>query len=115
MAHQGIESASLRLSPEHLGPMEVQISVQNGDASVWFGATQADTRSALQQALPHLRDLFASQGLNLSNAGVFQQAPKDQSRSPRSNAVTSLSAVSAVEAPATTATRLRLGLVDTYA
>jgi flagellar hook-length control protein FliK len=38
MAHQGIESASLRLSPEHLGPLQVSISVHDGRASVWFGA-----------------------------------------------------------------------------
>jgi len=36
MTHRGLESGSLRLSPQHLGPVEVQITVNNGDASVWF-------------------------------------------------------------------------------
>jgi len=46
MTQQGLESGSLRVSPEHLGPVEVRISVQNGDASVWFGANHPDTRAS---------------------------------------------------------------------
>src|SRR4029077_19126275 len=34
MAHQGVTSASLRLHPEHLGPVEVKISVHEDNASV---------------------------------------------------------------------------------
>src|SRR5581483_4557197 len=82
MAHQGIESASLQLSPEHLGPVQVSISVHQGQASVWFGAAQPDTRTALQQSLPQLRQLFASQGLSLSDAGVSREPPRGQSRQP---------------------------------
>src|SRR6202008_3121695 len=67
MAQQGRDSASLKLSPEHLGPLEVRISMREGEASVWFGAANADTRSALEQALPRLRELFASQGLALAD------------------------------------------------
>lgn len=77
---RGIHSASLRLSPEHLGPMEIQISVQDDKASVWFGAAHADTRAALEQALPRLRDMLGAQGLLLSDAGVFREPPRDQSR-----------------------------------
>ena len=39
MAINGREAASLRLSPEHLGPLEVRISVREGEASVYFGAS----------------------------------------------------------------------------
>src|SRR5437868_735552 len=72
MASRGQHSASLRLSPEHLGPLEVRIAVRDDQASVWFGAAHADTRAAIEQALPRLRELFASQGLSLTDAGVFQ-------------------------------------------
>lgn len=78
MANQGRESASLTLSPEHLGPIEVKISMQDGQASVWFGAQHADTRSALEQALPRLRDMFSAQGLSLADSGVFREAPRQQ-------------------------------------
>jgi flagellar hook-length control protein FliK len=115
MAQQGRDSASLKLSPEHLGPLEVRISMREGEATVWFGATHADTRSALEQALPRLRELFASQGLTLADAGVFREAPRQQPKAPtfdsnssRLDSVTEASPVSAVSAMAAR-------LLDTYA
>ena len=118
MAQQGIESASLQLSPEHLGPVQVSISVHNGQASVWFGAAQADTRSALQQSLPQLRQLFAGQGLTLADAGVSREPPRGQNRqsTPRGAApVGSVGAVSSEGAAGRTMAAGGLALLDTYA
>ena len=79
MATRGEQHGSLRLSPEHLGPVEVQIRTQDdGKASVWFGAQHADTRAALQDALPRLRELFAAQGMQLGDAGVSRDPPRQQ-------------------------------------
>ena len=114
MAQQGIQSASLQLSPAHLGPVEVKISVQDGGASVWFGAAQADTRAALEQALPRLRAMFATSGLALADANVSREPPKQQSRH-AVQAISGVSAIGADEAPAVTAMSVRLGLLDTYA
>jgi flagellar hook-length control protein FliK len=114
MTHQGIESASLRMSPEHLGPVEVHISVRNGDASVWFGAAQPDTRAALEQALPQLRQMFASHGMTLADSGVSREPPRNQSKATSVQAVAGVSASSA-DLSASSAARLSLGLVDTYA
>ncbi|MBV8852641.1 MAG: flagellar hook-length control protein FliK [Sinobacteraceae bacterium] len=114
MSQKGIDSASLHLSPAHLGPLQVQISVQNGAASVWFGASHADTRAALERALPQLRQMFASQGLALTDSGVSREPPRNATRS---NSAQSIAAVSAVGAPAgaATAATISLGLIDTYA
>jgi hypothetical protein len=71
MAERGMQSATLRLQPEHLGPLEVRIQVdEDGSAKVLFSAHQATTREALEQAIPRLRELFADQGLNLMQANV---------------------------------------------
>jgi flagellar hook-length control protein FliK len=113
MTKQGLESGSLRVSPEHLGPVEVKISVQNGDASVWFGASHPDTRAALEQALPRLREMFASQGMTLTDSGVRRDSPHNQAKSSAPQGVTSVSAASG--SSATAAVRMSLGLVDTYA
>lgn len=116
-AHQGIESASLRLSPAHLGPVEVKISVQDGGTSVWFGAAQADTRAALEQALPRLREMFSTQGLTLADAGVSREPPKQQAKQQGVQGVQGISGVSGASADdsSAVAVRLRLGLLDTYA
>lgn len=117
MANQGVQSASLQLSPEHLGPVAVHISVQDGSASVAFNANHADARAALEQALPRLREMFATQGLTLTDASVSQQSPRGQSQKQAVAAIGAIGGVSSDEAtsalPAVASTRL--GLVDTYA
>ena len=118
MASQGIESASLRLSPEHLGPLQVNISVHNGQASVWFGAAQPDTRTALQQSLPQLRQLFANQGLTLTDAGVSRESPREQGRQASARGGAAVAAVAAVSldgAAGHVQAGSGLGLLDTYA
>ena len=74
LTDQKIEAATLRLSPEHLGPVEVRIDVRETNVSVSFGAAHVDTQVALEQALPRLREMFAAAGLNLGQAFVQQEA-----------------------------------------
>lgn len=114
MAINGREAASLKLSPEHLGPLEVRISVREGEASVNFVASSPDTRSAIEQSLPRLRELFASQGMVLTDAGVSRDAPRNafkpapETRGARGNSdASSDTAVKSV-------TLARAGLIDTY-
>jgi flagellar hook-length control protein FliK len=76
MSTRGQQEGSLTLSPEHLGPLEVRITMQQNTASVWFGAQHADTRAALTEAMPRLRELFAEAGLSLGHSGVSQDAPR---------------------------------------
>jgi flagellar hook-length control protein FliK len=114
MVEQGKHTASLRLSPEHLGPLEIQISMNDDQASVYFGAANADTRAALENALPKLREMFASQGLSLTDAGVHREPPRQQwnpsAQSPLSG---NLAADNGEQTVA--AAHVRLGLLDAYA
>lgn len=113
MAEHGKQAASLRLSPEHLGPLEVRITVNDDRASVWFGAAHADTRAAIEQALPRLRELFEAQGLSLADAGVFREPPREQPRNHAPASIVGDDATAAEES--VTIARVRLGLVDAYA
>lgn len=78
MTTQGRNEGSLTLTPEHLGPLEVRISIQQNTANVWFGAQHADTRAALTEAMPRLREMLAESGLSLGHAGVSHEAPREQ-------------------------------------
>ncbi|MGE0583077.1 MAG: flagellar hook-length control protein FliK [Steroidobacteraceae bacterium] len=111
IARDNLQSASIRLSPEHLGPLDVQISVRDGDAVVSFGASHADTRAALEQALPRLREMLASQGIALAQANVSEHAPRHDQPPPQR-----LRALAGDEpAPQEVTVRLPNGLVDLYA
>lgn len=113
MVEQGKHTASLRLSPEHLGPLEIQISMNDDQASVHFGAAHADTRAALENALPKLREMFASQGLSLADAGVHREPPRQQPN-PASLSSSGNSAAEGGE-QAVTSAHVQLGLLDAYA
>jgi flagellar hook-length control protein FliK len=113
MTESGNHTASLKLSPEHLGPLEISITVRDEKASVWFGAAHADTRAAIENALPRLREMFEAQGLSLADAGVFHEPPQEQPVV--KNNTTSADQGETVEEAATVSARMRLGLVDAYA
>ena len=113
MSESGNHTASLKLSPEHLGPLEINITVRDDKASVWFGAAHADTRAAIETALPRLREMFASQGLSLTDAGVFREPPREQPVV--KSTTTSAGQGETTEEVTSVSARARLGLVDAYA
>jgi hypothetical protein len=112
MTESGNHTASLKLSPEHLGPLEINITVRDDKASVWFGAAHADTRAAIETALPRLREMFEAQGLSLADAGVFREPPREQAVVKNDTVVGEQGSTDEVT---TVSTRARLGLVDAYA
>lgn len=112
MVRGGESSASLQLTPVDLGPVEVSVTVRDSQASVHFGAAQAETRALLEASIPRLREMLAAQGFNLMDASVSQgfarQARPDAPAAARSDA----------EPEATvhaTKSVTLLGLLDTYA
>jgi len=112
MVRGGESSASLQLTPVDLGPMEVSITVRDGQASVHFGAAQAETRALIEASIPRLREMLASQGFNLMDASVSQGF----SRQSRPDAPRSAQLQSEPDADARTVTRIEsTRLLDTYA
>lgn len=115
MVEQGKHTASLRLSPEHLGPLEIRIAMNDDKASVWFGAAHADTRAAIENALPKLREMFASQGLSLADAGVSREPPRQQASPAASQSPSSGEFAAESGEQTIAAAHIRLGLLDAYA
>jgi flagellar hook-length control protein FliK len=116
MATQGQQQASLRLSPEHLGPVEIRISITQDTANIWFGAQHADTRAALQDALPRLRELLETSGLSMGQTNVSHEAPRQHSRDSDGFQLASGDRKHEVSVDISTpAQQLRIGMLDTYA
>jgi flagellar hook-length control protein FliK len=97
--------------------VQVHITLQAGQASVWFGANHADTRAALEQSLPRLRELFAGAGMPLTDSGVFREPPQQQqSQSLSASGSARDGGADAVTAPTVTqVSNIHLALLDTYA
>jgi flagellar hook-length control protein FliK len=113
MVRGGESSASLQLTPVDLGPVEVNVTVRDSQASIHFGAAQAETRALLEASIPKLREMLAAQGFNLMDASVSQGF----SRQARADApVTSRADGPDPDLDVREAARLTaLGLLDTYA
>jgi flagellar hook-length control protein FliK len=115
MVEQGKHTASLRLSPEHLGPLEVRITINGDQASVQFGAAHIDTRNAIENALPRLREMFASQGLSLADANVSREPPRQQQNSTPQPSPSGAGFAAEEGVSSVSAAQVRLGLLDAYA
>jgi len=74
------ERAELKLNPAELGPVNVRVELKADQVSVQIVAASPETRSALEQSLPQLRDLLASQGITLGQASVQDGAPQRDAR-----------------------------------
>jgi flagellar hook-length control protein FliK len=114
MIRAGESTASLQLTPVDLGPVEVNVTVKDSQATIHFGATQADTRALIEASLPKLRELLASQGFNLLDASVssgFSQAQRQGSAPGGAPGSANEAETSITEARSVRA----LGLLDVYA
>jgi flagellar hook-length control protein FliK len=96
-----------------LGPLDIQITVRDGEASVHFAAAHQETRAVLEASMPRLRELLSAQGLQLSNASVSHQSG-GQHRPDRSSGPSAVGAV-AEETAANSAQVISTSLLDTYA
>jgi flagellar hook-length control protein FliK len=112
MVRGGESTASLQLTPVDLGPVEINITVRDSQASIQFGAAQAETRALLEASIPRLREMLAAQGFNLMDASVSQgftrQAKPDAPVSARHDGEPE------ADIQVTKASTL-VGLLDTYA
>jgi hypothetical protein len=66
----GIERAEITLNPRELGPIRIELSLSGENASIAFSATQPETRAAIEQTLPILRNLLSEHGLALAQTSV---------------------------------------------
>jgi len=104
--------ASLQLTPQDLGPVDVSITVRDSQATIHFGAAQADTRALLEASLPRLREMLAAQGFNLLDASVSQGF----TRQPRADAPAAPRLEGEAEVAAVASRTISLsGLLDVYA
>jgi flagellar hook-length control protein FliK len=89
----GITEATLKLMPEHLGQVDIKISIQNGQVVAQFLADSIRGKEMLESQLAQLRTALQGQGLQVDKLEVTQthssassmfQDPRHQQRQNRS-------------------------------
>jgi len=64
MVADGVRNAVVNIAPSGMGPISVQIDIENEQLNVSIIATQGGTREALDALLPRLREQLGGQGLD---------------------------------------------------
>lgn len=68
----GKTEAQIQLHPADLGPIDVRIKVEDGSATLQFEAHRPETRLAIEEAMPRLKEMLADSGLQFGGAQVGQ-------------------------------------------
>ncbi|CAH1211126.1 flagellar hook-length control protein FliK [Paenibacillus sp. JJ-223] len=92
IVHQkGFSEATISLRPEHLGKLDVQISIQNGQLVARFMTEHAMAKDMIEQQMSQLRTSLAAQGIQVErievtqNSSVGSQMYQDGGRQPGGN------------------------------
>ncbi|WP_146165863.1 flagellar hook-length control protein FliK [Stenotrophomonas panacihumi] len=73
LAEQKIGHAHIKITPNDLGPVEVRLQMDGDKVHASFTASHVETRQALEQSLPRLRDMLGEHGFQLAHADVGAQ------------------------------------------
>lgn len=119
VARADVQSASLTLNPPELGPVTIELQLDDTQATASFSSAQPEVRKAIDDALPMLKTLFAEAGLDLRHTDVGSgeaQQRHDRDGHPASGRTSGAAAGDSLPAaaalPAAHASR---GLLDTFA
>lgn len=124
MAEQGERSeAVMKLAPADLGELEIRIEVRGSEATLQFGAASLETRQALELAQSRLREMMASEGIEVSEYRIFSDLSNKHESEPRSSKEQSspnsfsqrISLGVAAELQDASGARRPVGMVDLYA
>jgi flagellar hook-length control protein FliK len=69
----GGHELTVRLNPDHLGPLHVRISLLEGVLSVGLTTANSEAQRAIENALPQLRGALVESGLRLDRLDVSQR------------------------------------------
>lgn len=117
---QGAAEVRIRLDPEELGPMDVQLKVDGDKVSVRFDLADERVRDVVQSSLPSLSSMLSARGLQLDHAQVFSQqrgqgSHQQQSQGPWSSAKNGDESGEALSMTGASRPLIRRGLLDDYA
>lgn len=82
--------AEIHLNPPALGPLEVRVSIADGQANLSFMTHHAAVREAIEAATPRLREMLGDTGISMGNVSVdvgsfSQQQSQQQQQTASSN------------------------------
>lgn len=78
---QGKQSAELRLHPEDLGQVQINLKLDDNQAQIQMMSPHSHVRAALEAALPTLRTSLAESGIQLGQSSISSESFAGQQQS----------------------------------
>ena len=70
LAKNDQQSAQININPPELGPVQITLNLSGDQAKVTFASPHAEVRQAIESALPQLKEMLSSAGINLGQTNV---------------------------------------------
>jgi len=70
----GFTEARISLNPEHLGQVDIKLTMQNGQLIAQFMTRSTDAKEMIDQQMAHLRSALQAQGLQVERIEVTQSS-----------------------------------------
>ncbi len=77
---EGLQSVQLRLTPAHLGTIEVKIAIQNDQANISFMSQHGAVRDIIEASMPRLREMLNEAGVKLEQFNVSTNTNAQQQK-----------------------------------
>ena len=78
MLRAGQWSADMKLNPENLGPIKINMVMDKDQLKVMFISQHNNVRELVESSIPRLRDSLAESGINLADTSVGRDAQQKQ-------------------------------------
>ncbi|MCK5662992.1 MAG: flagellar hook-length control protein FliK, partial [Thiotrichaceae bacterium] len=78
MVKNGIQQAKIKLNPAHLGPVSATVNLTAEAVVVNLSALQLNTKDAMENAIPRLKEMLNENGFSQVDVNVSQQDKQEQ-------------------------------------
>jgi len=82
MAKNDQQSAQITINPPQLGPIQISLNMNGDQATLAFASPHAEVRHAIESALPQLKEMLLSSGINLGQSNIGANLGQQQPENP---------------------------------
>jgi flagellar hook-length control protein FliK len=82
LAKSDQQSAQININPPQLGPIQIRLNLSGDQATMTFASPHLDVRQAIENALPQLKEMLSSAGINLGQADVGANMAQHKQETP---------------------------------
>ena len=86
LAKNDQQSAQININPPELGPVQITLNLSGDQAKVTFASPHLEVRQAIENALPQLKEMFLTAGINLGQTNVGANLAQQNPDNPYQNA-----------------------------